>query len=99
MNEDTLPSDIPLARPSGDLTQGPLFKTLVLFSLPVLLGNVLQSLNGSVNTVWIGRLLGEEALAATSSSNIVMFLVFAAIFGISMEIGRASCRERVSLVV
>ena len=68
----------------GDLTTGPLFKTLVLFSLPVLLGNVLQSLNGSVNTVWIGRLLGEDALAATSSSNIVMFLVFAAIFGISM---------------
>ena len=69
---------------SGDLTQGPLFKTLVLFSLPVLLGNVLQSLNSSVNTIWIGRLLGEDALAATSSSNIVMFLVFAAIFGISM---------------
>ncbi len=68
----------------GDLTQGPIFKTLAVFSLPVLLGNVLQSLNGSVNTVWIGRLLGEDALAATSSSNIVMFLVFAAIFGISM---------------
>ena len=77
--------DIPPAPPQrGDLTQGPLFKTLALFSLPVLLGNVLQSLNGSVNTVWIGRLLGEDALAATSSSNIVMFLVFAAIFGISM---------------
>ena len=68
----------------GDLTRGPIFKTLALFSLPVLLGNVLQSLNASVNTVWIGRLLGEDALAATSSSNIVMFLVFAAIFGISM---------------
>ena len=83
--------DIPPAPPQregapqrGDLTQGPLFKTLVLFSLPVLLGNILQSLNASVNTVWIGRLLGEDALAATSSSNIVMFLVFAAIFGISM---------------
>ena len=68
----------------GDLTRGPIFKTLALFSLPVLLGNVLQSLNGSVNTVWIGRLLGEDALAGTSSSNIVMFLVFAAIFGVSM---------------
>ncbi len=77
--------DIPPAPPRrGDLTQGPLFKTLALFSLPVLLGNVLQSLNASVNTVWIGRLLGEDALAATSSSNIVIFLVFAAIFGISM---------------
>ena len=68
----------------GDLTQGPISRTLALFALPVLLGNVLQSLNASVNTVWIGRLLGEDALAATSSSNIVMFLVFAAIFGISM---------------
>ena len=77
--------DVPPVPPQrGDLTQGPLFKTLALFSLPVLLGNVLQSLNASVNTVWIGRLLGEDALAATSSSNIVMFLVFAAIFGISM---------------
>ena len=84
MIEDTIPAGPAAVRPSGDLTQGPLFKTLVLFSLPVLLGNVLQSLNGSVNTVWIGRLLGEDALAATSSSNIVMFLVFAAIFGISM---------------
>ena len=68
----------------GDLTQGPIFKTLALFALPVLLGNVLQSLNASVNTVWIGRLLGEDALAGTLSSNITMFLVFAAIFGISM---------------
>lgn len=68
----------------GDLTQGPLLKTLALFSLPVLMGNVLQSLNASINTVWIGRLLGEDALAATASSNIVIFLVFAAIFGISM---------------
>ena len=83
--------DVPSAPPQrggppqrGDLTTGPIFKTLALFSLPVLLGNVLQSLNASVNTVWIGRLLGEDALAATSSSNIVMFLVFAAIFGISM---------------
>jgi len=71
-------------RRSGDLTQGPLLRTLAAFSLPVLLGNVLQSLNASINTVWIGRLLGEDALAATTSSNIVMFLVFAAIFGISM---------------
>lgn len=68
----------------GDLTQGPLLKTLALFSLPVLMGNVLQTLNGSINTMWVGRLLGEDALAATASSNIVMFLVFGAIFGISM---------------
>lgn len=68
----------------GDLTQGPILKTLVLFSIPMLLSNVLQTLNGSVNSIWVGRLLGESALAATANANIVMFLVFALVFGFSM---------------
>ncbi len=68
----------------GDLTQGPIGRTLILFALPTLAGNVLQSLNASINTVWIGRLLGDAALAATANANIVMFLVFAAVFGLSM---------------
>lgn len=59
------------ARPS--LTEGPIAKTLILFSLPILLGNVLQTLNGSINAVWIGKYLGEGALAATSNANIIMF--------------------------
>ncbi len=68
----------------GDLTQGPLVRTLAVFALPVLVGNVLQTLNASINTVWIGQLLGEEAIAATATANIVLFLVFSAIFGIAM---------------
>ncbi|WP_296674879.1 MATE family efflux transporter [Novosphingobium sp.] len=68
----------------GDLTSGPIRRTLLLFALPTLMGNVLQSLNASINTVWIGRLLGEAALTATANCNIVMFLVFAAVFGLSM---------------
>ena len=68
----------------GDLTQGPLVRTLAVFALPVLLSNVLQTLNASINTIWIGQLLGNQAIAATASANIVLFLVFAAIFGISM---------------
>ena len=74
----------PQAIRRGDLTSGPIRRTLLLFALPTLMGNVLQSLNASINTVWIGQLLGEAALAATTNSNIVMFLVFAAIFGLSM---------------
>ena len=57
-----------------DLTSGPVLKTLVLFSLPTLASNLLQSLNGSVNSIWVGRLLGEAALAATANANIIMFL-------------------------
>ncbi|NOU97728.1 MATE family efflux transporter [Paenibacillus sp. LMG 31456] len=66
------------------LTEGPIAKTLFLFSLPILLGNVLQSLNGSINAIWIGKFLGEQALAATSNANIIMFLLISGIFGIAM---------------
>lgn len=66
------------------LTEGPIRKSLLLFSLPVLFGNVLQSLNGSVNSVWVGRYLGEAALTATSNSNLLMFLLFSTVFGVSM---------------
>lgn len=68
----------------GDLTQGPLARTLLVFALPQLVGNVLQSLNGSINAVWVGQLLGDQALAATANVNILLFLLFALIFGFGM---------------
>jgi putative MATE family efflux protein len=67
-----------------DLTSGPIGTTLLAFALPTLGSNVLQSLNGSINTIWVGRFLGEEALAATSNANIIMFLMFGAVFGFGM---------------
>jgi len=67
-----------------DLTQGPIATTLIVFALPVLGSNVLQSLNGSVNAIWIGNLLGEAALTATSNANLVLFLLLGAVFGFSM---------------
>jgi len=76
----------PKPTPGGqrDLTVGPIGSTLVLFALPTLGSNILQSLNGSINAIWVGRLLGEGALAATSNANIVMFLMFALGFGFGM---------------
>lgn len=67
-----------------DLTTGPIGWTLLLFALPTLGSSVLQSLNGSINAVWVGQFLGERALAATTNANIVMFLMFAAMFGFGM---------------
>jgi putative MATE family efflux protein len=67
-----------------NLTQGPITRTLLLFSLPTLGANMLQSLNGSINTVWIGRFLGEAAIAASSNANIIMFLMFSLGFGFGM---------------
>lgn len=84
---------------SGDLTQGPLLRTLMVFALPQLVGNVLQSLNGSINAIWVGQLLGDEALAATANANIIMFLLFALVFGFGMaatvRIGQAWGRHDV----
>ena len=76
--------DAPRARLRGDLTQGPILKTLLVFSVPTLIANVLQTLNGSINAVWVGRLIGESALAATANANVIMFLMFAAVFGFGM---------------
>jgi putative MATE family efflux protein len=67
-----------------DLTQGPITRTLLLFAVPTLLSNALQSLNGTVNAIWVGRFLGEGALAATSNANLVMFLMFSLGFGFGM---------------
>ncbi|MFS0735686.1 MATE family efflux transporter [Sphingomonas sp. 1P06PA] len=67
-----------------DLTTGPIAATLLRFALPTLGSSILQSLNGSVNAIWVGRFLGENALAATSNANLVMFLMFAAMFGFGM---------------
>ncbi len=73
-----------MPRPAPVLTEGPIARTLIVFALPILGGNVLQSLNGSVNAVWVGKFLGEAALTATSNANTVMFLLLGGVFGLSL---------------
>jgi putative MATE family efflux protein len=68
----------------SQLTTGSIPKTLFTFTLPILMGNVLQSLNGSVNAIWVGKFLGPAALSATANANTVMFLLLGAVFGITM---------------
>lgn len=74
----------PGGRATPDLTTGPIGKTLILFALPVLATNILQSLNGSANAIWVSHVLGEAALTATSNANQIMFLMLGAVFGLSM---------------
>lgn len=66
------------------LTEGSIFKKLFLFSIPILLGNVLQSLNGSINSIFIGKLLGEQALAADIEWIYDHVFLISAIFGLAM---------------
>ncbi len=74
----------PAQRQRRDLTQGPITRTLLLFSLPLLGGNALQSLNGTVNQIWVSHTLGEAAITALGNANIVMMLMIGTMFGVGM---------------
>ena len=71
-------------RQRADLIHGPITRTLLVFSLPVLGGNLLQSLNGSVNAFWVSHSLGVTAITAIGNANIVMMLMLGAVFGVAM---------------
>jgi putative MATE family efflux protein len=66
------------------LTSGSIPRVLFTFALPILLGNILQSINGSINAIWIGKFLGSAALTGANNANIVIFLLLGAVFGITM---------------
>lgn len=66
------------------LTEGPIASQLLLFALPTLGSSVLQSANGSIDSAWVGNLLGEAALAATTNGNLIMFLLTSFVFGFGM---------------
>lgn len=65
------------------LVEGPINRTLLHFGLPIFFTNALQSLNGTINSIWVGRYLGEAALAATSNANTVMLLLIGIISGLA----------------
>ena len=70
------------ARP--DLTDGPIARTLILFTLPVLGSNALQAFNSSVNVMWVSHVLGETALTATANATIIFQFLLGVVFGIAM---------------
>lgn len=75
------------------LTSGPVSGSLIAFSLPILASSVLQSLNASINAVWIGQVLGERALSASTNVTTLLFLFVLASMGFgfasSVLIGQA----------
>ena len=54
-------------------SQAPLWRAFVVFLAPMLLSNILQSLSGTLNNVYLGQMLGVKALAAVSSFFPVLF--------------------------
>ena len=70
-----------------DMTTGNPLKIILLFSVPVLLGNLFQQFYNMVDTIIVGRYLGEEALAAVGSTGCLMFLVLGFANGIAQGFG------------
>ncbi|HWE99811.1 MAG TPA: MATE family efflux transporter [Caulobacteraceae bacterium] len=71
--------------PGGrNLTEGPITSTLIMFSLPMLGGNVLQQLNVTANQFWVAHLLGATDITAIGNANSIMMLMMGAIFGATM---------------
>ena len=67
-----------------DFTKGPIRKNLILFSLPLIAGNLLQQLYNIVDTWVVGKYISEEALAAVGSAFALMILLNSLILGLCM---------------
>ena len=70
-----------------DMTSGSPWKIILLFSLPVLMGNLFQQLYTMVDTLIVGRCLGEDALAAVGLTGSLVFLVLGFANGIGQGFG------------
>lgn len=69
------------------LLEGSVTKSLWLFSLPMILGNLLQQLYNIADTLIVGRYLGSDALAAVGSSFTLMVFLTSIILGLCMGSG------------
>ena len=70
-----------------DMTKGNPMKIILLFSIPVLMGNLFQQFYNMVDTIIVGQYLGSDALAAVGSTGCLMFLVLGFANGIAQGFG------------
>ena len=70
-----------------DMTQGKPWKKLLLFTLPLLVGNVFQQLFSTVDAIMLGHFVGVHSLAAVGSIMSIFFLILVLMMGISMGAG------------
>lgn len=70
-----------------DLTRGPVTKGMLLFALPMILGNLLQQFYNVADTLIVGQFLGATALAAVGSSYTLMTFLTSILLGMCMGSG------------
>lgn len=69
------------------LTEGSILKSMILFALPLILGNMLQQLYNVVDTYIVGHFLGANALAGVGASYSIVTFITSLILGLCMGAG------------
>ena len=82
----------PLFNMNVDLMHGPIFKSLVIFMLPIFVSNLFQQLYNTVDTMIVGNVLGDTALAAIGSCGSIYELLVG--FGLGIGNGLAIVAAR-----
>ena len=74
-------------------TERPVWKTFLLFLGPMMLANILQALSGTLNNIFLGKMIGVSALAAASSFFPLLLFIISFVMGLgsgaSVLIGQA----------
>ena len=69
------------------MTEGSIWKSILLFSVPLILGNLLQQLYNTADSIIVGNFVGSNALAAVGSSGSPIFLLIGFSQGIAVGAG------------
>lgn len=67
-----------------DMTKGSVARQIIIFAIPLFIGNIFQQLYNMVDAVVVGRFVGKNALAAVGTSFPAMFLLVALVMGLTM---------------
>lgn len=72
---------------NNDLTKGPVIKSMLLFAIPMIIGDLLQQCYNIADTLIVGQVLGKNALASVGSSFTLMTFLTSIILGLCMGSG------------
>ena len=70
-----------------DMTVGKPWEDIVIFTVPMLIGNIAQQLYNTVDSVVVGQFVGDNALAAVGSAGPILNLLIVLFVGISVGAG------------
>ena len=72
-----------MSKKSTVMTEGAIWKEILFFSIPLILGNLFQQLYNTVDSIIVGNWIGSEALAAVGSSGAIINLLVGFCIGAS----------------